>query len=142
MGISAFCDKERQPTRQEIEAALGPQQPLWQQLTQFIADNYQLPEVWSFGGKKYGWNIWYRKGGKTLVSLYPQMDHFVAQVVLGKDQVEKAAQLELGDNVRTLLDETPQLHDGRWLFIKVTTADDVKDVQELLKIKRRPRPTL
>jgi hypothetical protein len=141
MGISAFCDKERQPNQQEIEAALGPQQPLWQQLTQFIADNYQLPEVWSFGGKKYGWNTWYRKGGKTLVSLYPQMDHFVAQIVLGKDQVEKAAQLELGDNMRTLLDETPQLHDGRWLFIKVTTADDVKDVQELLKIKRRPRPT-
>jgi hypothetical protein len=36
--------------------------------------------------------------------------------------------------------EAPQLHDGRWLFIKVKTAKDVKDIRQLLQIKRRPKP--
>jgi len=139
MSIGVFDDKEHQPTLQEINDALGSCQPLWQQLLQFIADNYQLSEDLSFGGKKYGWNIWYRKSGKTLVSLYPQKAYFVAQIVLGNDQVEKAYQLKLGRTVRTVLEETPQLHDGRWLFIKVRTKKDVNDVQALLQIKRRPR---
>lgn len=96
--------------------------------------------LWSFGGKKYGWNIWYRRSGKTLASLYPQREYFVAQIVLGKAQVEKAFQLELGEHVRTVLAETPQLHDGRWLFIQVRTEQDVADVQALLQVKQRPRP--
>jgi hypothetical protein len=112
---------------------------LWAKLTQFIADNYQMPGELSFGGKNYGWNVWYCQSGKTLTSLYPQQRYFVAQIVLGKDQVEKALQLKLGKNVRTVLEEAPQLHDGRWLFIKVKTEKDVKDIQELLRVKKRPQ---
>jgi len=140
MSISILSDKAHQPTPQEIRDVLGPKLSLWEKLTQFISDNYQLPGELSFGGNKYGWNIWYRRSGKTLVSLYPQQGCFIAQIVLGKDQVEKAFQLKLGKNVRTVLEETPQLHDGRWLFIKVRTAKDVKDIQELLQVKKRPRP--
>jgi hypothetical protein len=120
--------------------ALGAKRSLWEELTQFIADNYPIPGEWNFGGKNYGWNLWYRKSGKTLVTLYPQQGFLVAQIVLGKDQVEQALNLKLGKNVGTLLRETPQLHDGRWLFIKVKTAKDVKDIQQLLQVKRRPRP--
>jgi hypothetical protein len=64
----------------------------------------------------------------------------VAQIVLGKDQVEQALTLKLGKNVGTVLTGTPQLHDGRWLFIKVKTAKDVKDIQQVLQVKRRPKP--
>ena len=99
-----------------------------------------MPGELTFGGKNYGWNIWYRQSGKTLVSLYPQQGYFVAQIVLGKDQVEKIFQLKLGKNVRTVFEQTPQLHDGRWLFVKVKTEKDVKDIQELLQVKKRPRP--
>lgn len=138
MSIGAFIDKEHQPDPHEIDDALGSCRPLWQQLTQFIADTYQLPGELSFGGKKYGWNIWYRKSGKTLASLYPQQGCFVAQIVLGNDQVAKALQLTLGEHVRTVLETTPQLHDGRWLFINVSTEQDVSDIQQLLRVKRRP----
>ena len=110
----------------------------WQSLVDFIAVQYQIPPDLNFGGKNYGWNLWYRKSGKTLVSLFPQQDGFVAQVILGKDQVEKALALDLGENVGCVLRETPQLHDGRWLFILVKTARDVQDVEQLLQLKRRP----
>ncbi len=140
MTIGLFADKEYQPTETAVLKALGPKQPLWKELTQFIADNYPIPGEWNFGGKNYGWNLWYRKSGKTLVTLYPQKDYFVAQIVLGKDQVEQALNLKLGKNVGTVLTETPQLHDGRWLFIKVKIEKDIKDIQQLLQVKQRPKP--
>jgi hypothetical protein len=138
MTIGFFTDKEYQPTETAVLEALGAKRVRWEELTQFIADNYPIPGEWNFGGKNYGWNLWYRKSGKTLVTLYPQKGYFVAQIVLGKDQVEQALALKLGKNAGTVLTETPQLHDGRWLFIKVKAARDVKDIQQLLQIKRRP----
>ncbi len=139
MSIGVFSDKEHQPTPQEISHALGSKQPLWARLTQFISDHYQMPGELSFGGKKYGWNVWYRKSGKTLVSLYPQQEYFVAQIVLGKDQAEQALNLKLGGNVQQVIQKAPQLHDGRWLFIQVRNEQDVQDVEQLLQIKKRTR---
>jgi uncharacterized protein YdeI (YjbR/CyaY-like superfamily) len=140
MTIGLFADKEFQPTETAVLEALGAKRPLWEELTHFIADNYPIPGEWSFGGKNYGWNLGYRKSDKTLITLYPQDRYFVAQIVLGKEQVEQALTLKLGKNVGTVLAETPQLHDGRWLFIKVKTKRDVADIKQLLQIKRRPRP--
>jgi len=138
MPIGLFADKEFQPTEIAVLEALGAKRTLWEELLHFIADNYPIPAEWNFGGKNYGWNLWYRKSGKTLVTLYPQDRYFVAQIVLGKNQVEQALALKWGKNVGATLIETPQLHDGRWLFIRVRTAKDVKDIQQLLQIKRRP----
>lgn len=140
MTTGIFCDEEHRPTAKELAAALGSKHALWEQLTQSIANNYLIPGEWNFGGKNYGWNVWYRKGGKTLTTLYPQKNYFVAQIVLGKDQVTQALTLKFGKNVGTVLRKTPQLHDGRWLFVKVKIARDVRDIQQLLAIKRRPRP--
>ena len=140
MAIGTFLDKEHQPTLTEVNNALGSKHLLWEKLTQFISDNYPIPGEWNFGGKKYGWNLWYRKSGKTLVTLFPGKEDFVAQIVLGKNEVEKALGLKLGKNIGTVLNETPQLHDGRWLFIHVKTEKDVKDVEQLLQVKRKPKP--
>ena len=139
MSIGIFLERDHQPTRKQVLDALGTRRPLWDELTRFIADNYRMRGEWSFGGTKYGWNLWYRKGGKTLVTLYPQKEGLTAQIVLGKDQTAQALDLRLGKNVGMVLKETPQLHDGRWLFIKVRRERDVKDVQQLLRIKRPPR---
>ncbi len=68
-----------------------------------------------------------------------RMAESVAQIVLGNVQVEQALQLELGEAVGTLLRETPQFHDGRWLFIPVRTARDAEDAKQLLQVKRRPK---
>jgi hypothetical protein len=140
MTTGYFVDKENPPSPQALAEALGSRLPLWEQMTRFLADNYQLAGEWSYGGKNYGWNLWYRKGGKSLIALFPQQGYWVAQVILGRNEVAQALTLKLGKNVGTTLAETPQLHDGRWLFIRVKTAKDVKDIALLLQIKRRPHP--
>ena len=42
--------------------------------------------------------------------------------------------------VRELFQETDQLHDGRWLWIRPTSKKDVESIELLLSTKRRPRP--
>ena len=138
MAIGLFTNKTQQPTEQEIQDALGGAYPLWERLLGFIQTNYQISTELSFGGKNYGWNLWYRKSGKSLTSLFPQQGAFIAQVVLGREQAEKAMSLELGEKVNRLLRETPQLHDGKWLWIPVTKEQDALDVESLLLLKRRP----
>lgn len=59
--------------------------------------------------------------------------------VLGKDQVTQALEAPLGAHIGGLLRETPQPHDGRWLFIPVKSAADVADIEQLLLIKKRPK---
>jgi hypothetical protein len=138
MAIGIFTDKTHMPTEAEMQAAMGAAYPLWQQLLAFIEEKYQMAGELSFGGQKYGWNVWYRKSGKSLVSLYPQTGSFIAQVVLGKDQVEAALGLALGGKVGRMLRETPQLHDGKWLFIPVSSTGEEKDIEQLLLVKKRP----
>jgi hypothetical protein len=138
MPISYFIDKSHSPESSELDMILGVARPLWQRIVDFIAINYLMVGDMTYGGKNYGWNLWYRKSGKSLVSLYPQENALIAQVVLGREQVEKALALTLGENVGRVLHETPSLHDGRWLFISVTTEIDVADIEQLLVLKRRP----
>ncbi len=138
MSVGCFLDKNHMPSPEDVQAALGAQYGLWIKLLSFMEVNYQIPIDFSYGGKKYGWNLWYRKGGKSLASLYPQDQHFIAQVVLGKAEVEKAMQLDLGEKVGGLLKETPSLHDGKWLFIPVRAETDEQDVEQLILVKRRP----
>lgn len=137
MSISPFADKEHPPSPQQIAFLLGAKQPLWEALTRFFLESYQLPGELTFGGKNYGWLVWYRQSGKSLASLFPQKNGLVVQVILGRAQVEQALGLTLGKRVGRSLRETPQLHDGRWLYLKVVTPRDVKDIEQLVQLKRR-----
>ena len=137
MAIGCFVDKSTPPSTETIQETLGAAAPLWNDLLDFVATQYKMPGDFSFGGKNYGWNMWYRKSGKSLASLYPQQGYFVAQVVLGRLQLEQALTLNLGEKVSRMLCETPMLHDGVWLFIPVDSEVDVNDIKQLLLVKKR-----
>jgi hypothetical protein len=139
MTESCFTNPKHQPTPQEIRSALGSCFPLWDRLTSFIENSYQIEGTWStWGPAKSGWNLRYRRSGKALAALHPQEERILVQVVLGKSQAECALRLELGKKVSTMLQAAPQLRDGRWLFIPVTCESDAQDVEKLLLTKMRP----
>jgi hypothetical protein len=138
MSIGVFIEKDRRPKRKDVESSLGAKFDLFGQLTAFMDEAYQMKGEWTYGGKNYGWNIWYGKSGKTPLNLFPQKGHPVAQVVLGMEQVEKASALTLGAHVKDVYSRAPQFHDGRWLYIPVRTKRDVIDNQALIQLKRKP----
>ncbi|MFX0168450.1 MAG: DUF3788 domain-containing protein [Candidatus Hodarchaeota archaeon] len=139
MTESCFTNPKHPPSPEEIRSALGSCFPVWKRLTRFIEESYRIKGTWStWGPAKSGWNLRYRRKGRSLTALHPQQERILAQIVLGKAQAERALELELGDNTSQILQEAPQLRDGRWLFIPVMNESDAQDVEKLLLVKMRP----
>jgi hypothetical protein len=140
--FSRMTDKARKPTEEEMVSFIGePAKEAWREIRQFLEGRYDLVPETLFYGAKYGWTIRYRKGGKTLCSLFPEKGRFTVLIVLGRKESEKALLIrdELSSKVRKLFGDTEQLHDGRWLWIRLLTASDTEDVKKLLQIKRKPK---
>lgn len=137
-----MIDKTREPTEEEMARFIGEQaREPWLEIRRFIEDRYDLTSETIFYGMKYGWTVRYRKGGKTLCSLFPEKGGFTILVVFGKKESEKALSIrdELSPKIQKILGNTEQLRDGRWLRIRLLTTNDTNDIKKLLQIKRKPK---
>jgi hypothetical protein len=138
MSIGIFTDRQHQPTREEILEVLGPSRAAWESLEETIAQNYRVKTDFGFYGKNYGWALRFRKGGKALLSLYPRQDGFTVQIVLNEPGVQRALEGVLGENARRAIEFANLYPEGRWLFIRIDTDEDIDDVRRLLEIKAKP----
>ncbi len=140
MAYDRMLDEEHEPTEQKTLNTIG-KTTAWRRLKQFVEDNYDLTPELAFYGQKYGWTIRYRKSGKTFCSLFPEKGAFTVLVVLGKDEAEKVLSDldQFSPSMRKLVKNAEQKRDGRWLWIRALTTDVATDVEELLKVKIKPK---
>jgi hypothetical protein len=140
-----MMDKTVQPSDAEMLKAIGrPIARSWTALRRFLVETYDIVPVFDSGGKKYGWNLQHRVGGRPLCEMYPEYGSFTALVVLGKKELDQALERieTFGATVRQALVETPRFHDGCWMYIRVsdplTCQQDVQDIEQLILIKKKP----
>jgi len=140
-----MLDHATQPSDEALVNWIG--QPLaaeWVALRRFLESTYNITPNFNPGGKRYGWNLQYRMGGRPLCEMYPERGSFTTLVILGKVELGQALErLEsFGQTVRQALLETPRLHDGCWMYIRtsdpLTCRQDAQDIQALILIKRKP----
>lgn len=143
-----MMDKTTQPSDAEMINTIGqPIAEAWTTLRRFLMDSYGVTPVFNSGGKKYGWNLQHRIGGRPLCEMYPEQGSFTALVVLGKAELEQALERAetFGLVVRQALIETPRYHDGCWMYLRVsdplTCQQDVRDIEQLILIKKKPPKT-
>lgn len=129
------------PTENEILKTIGKKSSLWVELRDYLEQHYDFSPELVFYGKKYGWTIRYRKSGKTLCSLFPEAGAFTVLIVLGSKDVEKTLSTmgKLNSKVKSLFEGTEQFHDGCWLWIPVSTKQDMESIKLLLSAKRKPK---
>jgi hypothetical protein len=140
-----MLDKTLPPSDADMLAVIGPPfDAAWSALRGFLGETYGITPTLDPGGKKYGWNLQHRLGGRPLCELYPEQGSFTALVILGRAELEQAmAGLDsFGALVRQALVETPRLHDGCWMYIRLadphTCAQDEQDIERLILIKKKP----
>ncbi|MGD8780728.1 MAG: DUF3788 family protein [Ignavibacteria bacterium] len=109
-------------------------------LLSFMNNSYNLERKIIFGGKKYGWAIQYKKGKKTIVTIFPERKSFTILLVFGKKELEK-----INDNKNILspiifekIKNTKQYHDGKWMWLRIETDNYIDDIMKLIKLKRKP----
>ena len=140
-----MMDRTHQPTDTEMMEWIGhPLSAGWDHLRRFLAHTYAVEPIMNAGGKRYGWNVQYRIGGRPLCEMYPEHGSFTALVILGRAELEKAMQgiESYGENVQRALRVTPRYHDGCWMYIRVSDPElypqEVQDIGQLILLKRKP----
>jgi hypothetical protein len=77
----------------------------------------------------------FKRAGRPFVTLTPRHGGFDALVVLGRAEADAARGLPLGGGTREAFVDSPQLHDGRWLFLPIGGDEDADDLLRLLSVK-------
>ena len=133
-------NKEKRPSKEEILKTIGEKSSLWLEIHKFVGKNYDFSPELVFFTKKDGWTIRYRKSGKTLVYFFPEDNAFSVLLVLGSKESEKVDSIKnrLEARIKSVFENTEQLHDGRWLWIRVLAKSDVESIKLLLQAKRKP----
>ena len=113
---------------------------IWQDLCSAIDDKYEMERVWNAGGKNWKYEYKYRRGGKTLCSLYAKKECVGFMVIFGKDEREKFddIRINLSDAICKRYDEATVYHDGKWVMFEPTDTSEFDDYMKLLAIKRKP----
>ena len=132
-------DKNYRPAINEINEYV--RNPVFTEFCSEIREMYQCTEKVEYSSCSWekGWNIKWKKAGKTLCTLYPKDGFFKVLVVVGqkeKGPVE-AVLPECTAALENLYRETQEGNGQRWLMIDIEDKDGLyQDVFRLIKIRR------
>ena len=129
------------PDAEEMTALVGP--PLfevWIKLCAAIDKKYDMECLWNKGGKAWTYEYKYRRGGKTLCSLYAKENCVGFMIIFGKDERVKfeADRENYSKKVQKIYDESQTYHDGKWVMFEPVDTSLFDDFIRLLNIKRKP----
>ena len=132
---------EKIPSQSTMTDLLG--QPLfevWQKLCVVIDEKYEMERLWNAGGKNWIYEYKYRRGGKTLCSLYAKDNRIGFMIIFGKNEREKLEEIRdtLSDAVCRRYDEAKTYRDGKWVMFEPTDTSEFYDYMKLLAVKRKP----
>lgn len=114
--------------------------PLWDDFCSYLTETYRLQPTFDFSKCSWepGWNVKFKKNGKSLCTLYPRENFFVALIVIG--QKEKPALEEilssLSSDIQQLYHETEEGNGQKWLMIELEDNDKrYDDLKRMIKIR-------
>lgn len=144
MEWSELYDSGNQPGLEDVSAFID--NSLWEEVNVFLQNGYQVqPRLdYSKCAAQKGWNIKYKKGGKSICTLYPMKGYFIALVVMGEREMPEAEFFlpSFTDYTQALYQKTPFSAGGKWLMIHVTDHQILEDVEKLVRIRVKMKEKL
>ena len=133
--------KAIEPSLQEIDSFIDS--PLWKDLRAYVETTYGVePRVeHSTCSGAPGWNVKYRKSGRSLCTLYPDAGAFTALVTIGAKEAPEAELLLplCSEYLRELCTRAGALNGARWLMIRVSDERVLNDVKALIRLRVMPK---
>lgn len=131
--------KEIKPELTDIGAFIAS--PLWQQFCAQVEQTYGVKPVMEHSrcSGAPGWNVKYKKGGRSLCTLYPAGGYFTCLVAIGGGAAQEA---ELALNTfaaytRELYQHATPFNGSRWLMIDVRDEHILADALALIAMRAR-----
>jgi len=138
-------DSDNVPDIEDIRGFIGDRVVLWDDLTDHLRDSYKVEPDFDYSrcSAQPGWNIKYKRSGKSLCTIYPMDGYFIALVVVGKREEETVKDYcnegLFTPYVSELYKATVFSAMGKWLMIKVTNREILEDVKKLVGIRIKPQ---
>ena len=117
--------------------------PLWENLDSYLKQKYNIQPQLFFSNcsmdKGYwkGWNVKYKKSGKSLCTLYPKEGYFLVLIpVSAKDLDEAEILIKLCDKyTQDLFHQTKSGNTGKSLAMEVKNKKILADVKSLVALR-------
>lgn len=126
----------------KISQNLGKSKEAWERLIGYIRFHYVMDEFWDSGKPESAYHneLKFKRGGKTLVTLYVRDGYFKVNLVFGKAERIKFEEqkADFSDTICKIYNDTNSLHDGKWLWIDIYDTTLIDDIIKMLPIKRKP----
>ncbi len=126
------------PLLNEIEAYV--KNPLFSQFCSEIKEKYKISEKIEYSSCSWekGWNVKFKKSGKTLCTIYPREQYFTVLVVVGQKEIARVESLlpDCCAELREIYRKTTEGNGQKWLMIDL--EDDgalFRDVLRLIEIR-------
>ena len=139
MDWNVLYSKEKSPSLEQVTEYIN--NSLWTDFNNRIQSTYRT-RPWMEHGRcsmQAGWNIKYKKGGKSLCTLYPMQGYFIVLVVVGSREFTEAEFLmpQCSDYVQTVFKNTKTGNGQKWLMLDVRDREIMDDVFRLINLRRR-----
>ncbi|HQL35613.1 MAG TPA: DUF3788 domain-containing protein [Bacillota bacterium] len=106
----------------------------------FIQQIYKsFPRItYSVCSGRPGWNVKYQKSGKSICTLYPEKEGFVALVVVTLDLIPviEALSGELTEETLQTIRSAKPFNGTKWLMLQVKNDLQLEDVKQLIVLKQ------
>ena len=131
-------DRSYAPALNEISAYV--QNPVFQQFCSDIKETYNCKEKIEYSSCSMapGWNIKFKKSGKSLCTIYPHISYFTVLVVVGAKEKEAVNALlpDCGAELQQIYEQTKEGNGQKWLMVNLTDQDSMyRDTLRLIKIR-------
>lgn len=134
-----LLDSSLCPTLEEIEEFV--RNPLFPQFCAQLKERHKCKEKIEYSSCSWerGWNVKFKKSGKTLCTIYPREGYFTVMIVVGTKE-KNAVEAILPDCSREIQDIYNQTKEGngqRWMMIDLEDKGKLyDDVFRLIEIRR------
>lgn len=134
-----LLDSSLCPTLEEIEEFV--RNPLFSRFCSQLKERHKCKEKIEYSSCSWerGWNVKFKKSGKTLCTIYPREGYFTVMIVVGtkeKDTVEAILPVCSGE-IQDIYKHTKEGNDQRWMMIDLEDKGKLyDDVFCLIEIRR------
>ncbi len=131
-------DYNYNPNEQELNDYINNN--LWDDFCKFMKCNYNVVPKFEFSkcSLEYGWNVKFKKGSRSLCTVYPRENYFTVLIVIGVKEKNKVEEVlySFSPYIRKIYKETKESNNQKWLMIDLEDINDsYENVKKLIEIR-------
>jgi hypothetical protein len=134
--VNAFVGQAEKPTPQEIAAALGSSEKIWNRLVDWLAEEHGVAvQEWKSISLKYGWSLRLKLKKRTIIHMAPCKGCFRVVFIFGDRAVKATQQSNLPKRVAKAIEDAPKYTEGTGVRLLVKSAKDLEAIRKLVAVK-------